>query len=1374
MSAASRLPAWLQRRAPWAALMLSLSVTLVGWAAADHYVREQRRHYFSDEVNYAQELIADRVRNYEQVLLGTAGLVDASNDVSADEWQSYYLALRLEERFPGVQGLGYVAHVARQDKPMFYQSLRHDGLEKLQIRPAGERPDYAVLVHVEPWNEINQKLVGFDLYTDPLRRAAMDAARDTASPQMTRRLTLLRDRDQPEQAGVIMFMPVFRRGLPIESLSERRSALLGYINAPLRMSNLMAGVFSQRQRGELDFALYDGEKVSPEHLLYDSTSHVTKSPPLAGDELTYEARIELAGQVWSAVFHARRGFVDSTASSLPRVIFFGGVALDLMLFALLAVFSSASSLATNKALSMTAELRAREAMFRLVVEASPNGVLMVDPAGRIKLANSAVDRIFGYDDGGLMDQSVASLLPDPVRVLYEQDRTSERSLDMRAVGLRKLVGVRRDGALVSLEVALRPVEAIEGPMVLVSVQDITFREEAERNLRNAKTLLQSVIDAASDFSIIATNPQGLITVFNRGAERMLGFESTEMVGLCTPEVIHLRDEVVARGAALSEELGCPVEGFEVFVFRARKFGHDAREWTYVRKDGSRLQVYLFVTPILASNGDIQGFIGIAYDITARKEAEEALARAKENAELSSRAKSEFLANMSHEIRTPLNAVLGMAQLMSLGSLSEVQKEYLRMIEVSGKALLGILNDILDFSKIEAGRMEIAETSFRLSETVDALGHIMAVSAAEKDIELVIHVSPEVPDVLIGDALRLQQILINLAGNAIKFTERGEVVVKVALESFSEARLGLRFAVSDTGIGMNAAQIASLFAPFSQADTSSTRRFGGTGLGLVISKRLVELMGGRISVTSQPDRGSTFTFTIFLKPDTKHPHTKRAFLDGLDVHEVLLVDGREESSRAVAAAVTGLKLSCERCSDASEAARLLASKHSRPGLTMINWSKRDGGRTGLLSKLRSSGGDKPPIILAMTTAVGREALQKDPLFPLLDGVLVKPVTASSLHDQLLKVLDRRDGPSVLPDHSSETDMLIHPGVLHGVRLLVVEDNAFNRMVAIGILERAGAIIDTVGNGQEAVDRLRQHPEAYACVLMDVQMPVMDGITATRIIRQELKLQHLPIVAMTAGVMQSQRDECMSCGMNGFLAKPIDIELLLQTIEPLLRKEAGHAAPEVLRLASTPHALPHAVRERLCAIEGLAWEDAFLRLGRSWPLFAEVLKRFCHDGEGFPATAHAMLRDDPSSSARRLFHTMKATAATSGAMALAASAAAAERCLAGGDSASCDEILRSMEAQFDRLLPLLRAVVAEQPQETAGPSVALDEAALRRLIVMLEHHDMGAVDAFEALRAGIFSRCSTEQAQQLEANMSALAFDTAAELMRHLVQPMLGKS
>jgi len=425
-----------------------------------------------------------------------------------------------------------------------------------------------------------------------------------------------------------------------------------------------------------------------------------------------------------------------------------------------------------------------------------------------------------------------------------------------------------------------------------------------------------------------------------------------------------------------------------------------------------------LVPDIGPGGQVLGTYLMAMNITDRKNSEQ-------RADAASRAKSEFVANMSHEIRTPMNAVLGVAYLLANTPLDETQKEYVDMIRSSGNVLLGILNDVLDFSKIEAGRMELSPLAFRLGEVLDAISNVMSLNAGARNIGLSIAADDDVPQVLVGDAMRLQQILINLVGNAIKFTEEGEVSLRVSVATpLKEGRVGLRFAVRDTGIGMDLEQQSRLFSAFNQADASTTRRFGGTGLGLAICRRLSELMGGGISARSMPGDGSEFIVTL-------------------------------------------------------------------------------------------------PFALA-----DADAAQSLPL-PAWQGV------AASFPAQ------REEAPEAPEVAAAETPRL------HGLRLLLVEDHPLNQIVARGMLEHAGATVDLAENGQLAVDRLREHPLDYDIVLMDVQMPVMDGFEATRLIREELRLT-LPILAMSAGVMQSEQDHCIAAGMNDFIPKPVDVEQMLDTI------------------------------------------------------------------------------------------------------------------------------------------------------------------------------------------------------------------------------------
>jgi PAS domain S-box-containing protein len=714
------------------------------------------------------------------------------------------------------------------------------------------------------------------------------------------------------------------------------------------------------------------------------------------------------------------------------------------------------------------------------------------------------------------------------------------------------------GALRNMAVSYLPdIEngAVTGFYVFVT--DITSLRTAQQAHQKAQQQLQNVFDATTEFSVIATGLDGVIDLFSVGAERMLGYRADEMVGKQTPAILHVEEEIVRRGVELTAQTGQTVAGFDVFAFYPRQGQAETREWTYVRRDGSRLPIALTATRVLDADGQISGFLGIAKDISEERRRTEVLRAATAQAESSSRAKSDFVANMSHELRTPMNAVLGMAQLLDNTALAPEQRQYVDMIRSAGRSLLGIINDILDFSKIEAGRMELSPAPFVLGEMLQALAGTMGVSAGEKNLELAIGVEPDVPSALVGDALRLQQILTNLTGNAIKFTERGEVTLLVALTDpppsgacVEGATVGLRFTVRDTGIGMTPAQQARLFAPFTQADASITRRYGGTGIGLAITRQLVGLMGGSIEVESRLGGGSEFRATLPLQVGNQE-QTARPSRQTLGPLRFLLTGDNPTSSSYLAKTIAGWSWQVETAAGGQQAVDLLmAIPDGGDGydVVLLDWPLAgDDGEAqvqAIAALLHSMGGR---LILAVN-AFARSTLMQSGAAALADAILIKPLTGSVLFDALSD-LSRRADAGVQALLSATVAPLAPAQSLAGRHLLLVEDNVMNQIVARGLLEHAGASVDVAGDGEQALALLGRAGQRYDLVLMDVQMPIMDGYTAARQIRQRLGLT-LPVLAMTAGVTESEQRLCLDAGMNDFIAKPIEIEQLFGTLAKYL--------------------------------------------------------------------------------------------------------------------------------------------------------------------------------------------------------------------------------
>jgi len=652
-----------------------------------------------------------------------------------------------------------------------------------------------------------------------------------------------------------------------------------------------------------------------------------------------------------------------------------------------------------------------------------------------------------------------------------------------------------------------------------------FHERTDQ-LEDANVRISTVVDSVGE-GIITVDEQGRIETFNRAASEIFGYSAPEVIG-ASIQVLMPEPMRASHQQGLQRFLA----GGEPHVI-----GKGAVELPALHKDGSQFTVELSISAI-RDEGKYR-FVGVLRDVTELKKSQAALREAVKEAQAANAAKSSFLANMSHELRTPMNAVLGMAHLMTTTPLSLEQRHYLTMLRTSGQSLLALLNDILDFSKIEAGKIQLNTVRFELDAVLHAVSTIMSVNAGEKELELAIGVEPDVPRMLLGDPLRLQQVLVNLTSNAIKFTTRGEVSLKVECAECDEQRSVMRFIVRDTGIGISAEHQANLFAPFVQADESVTRKFGGTGLGLVICQRLVELQGGSIALDSRPGEGSTFTVTLPFGtvPAGQQQPTAGA---GSRPLRVLVLDDHFTSRVYLSKTLQAWGWGVDVAASAAEAEKMLALATQRElpyDVILADWSMPGADRR-YIDSLRQAPRTAAPVILMVSAFERSKMLEEDAD---REGLVTKPVTASTLYDTVHQLLDKADVPEAPADATPVQQLTGH--------LLLVEDNAMNQLVAVGILERAGATIDVANNGEEAVRMLRAAPDAYRLVLMDVQMPVMDGYTATRIIRQELGLK-LPILAMTAGVMESERADCLAAGMDDFIPKPLDIDEMMQTLERYL--------------------------------------------------------------------------------------------------------------------------------------------------------------------------------------------------------------------------------
>ena len=1474
---------------PVAVLLLGigLSAAGAGWLASETHAKALTAFERNSD-----RACAELLRRFQRPIYGlngAHGLYAASANVTRDEFRRYVESRDIAREFPGVRGLGVIQRVARADAASFVVAERADGAAQFAIRSLSDpaHDDLYVIKFIEPLAS-NAAAVGVDVGSEAVRRAGLIRAMDSGQPAISGVIDLRQESNAAAQ--VLLYLPLYRQGLPTSSAAERRAALIGFVYSPIVIAELLHNI-RDVVAADIAIELFDAALGTPPEALVFTTGKAQPSAgvaasPIGKSVFQHNISLVLPGREMTARISSTASFEASIDRHTPWLILLGGSLLSGFLALLLRQQSGGRERAEALARNMTADLE----HLALVARKTSNAVIITDAERRITWVNAGFERISGFSAAEVIGLSPGQLLQceatDPASIA--QMRTALNA-GQRFRG--ELINQRKNAQQYLCEMEIQPLHddtgALSGFMAIES--DISARHTAQQQLESVLRDNAALLSTLNQHAIVSvTSHDGTITEVNDAFCLSSGYSRAELIGqkhriinsgVHPAEFWQAMWQTIAQGqawhavvcnrtkngslywvdttiAAFLDNAG-NIEKYisiRLDVTAAKEQEADLRmardqlskavdvaqlgTWTWNLTDDSlvidsRMQriyelpealsqtlcyadwrshvhpddiacteaklqgaiagtdVYDPVFRIYSRSGEIRyiqaaamverdetgkalSLMGVNRDITAQYQTEELLRAAKDTADQANRAKSEFLANMSHELRTPMNAILGMLTLLRQTELSRQQADYAAKSEGAARSLLGLLNEILDFSKIEAGKMSLDPQPFATERLLRELSMILASNLNAKPVELLFDIDPRLPAQLYGDAMRLQQVLINLGGNAVKFTEHGEVRLSIQVLALDATKVSLQFALSDSGIGIAAEKQALIFSSFTQAEASITRRFGGTGLGVAISQRLVALMGGELKVDSTLGQGSRFYFSIELPLAVLSPEQAPLARQSCSVLRVLMVDD-SASVRALYQAMGESLGWAVTVADSGAAALALIQQQQASGAgyeaIFIDWQMPglDGWQTSQQIRALLPSAQTPLII--MVTAYQREMLlqRSSAEQALLDGFLVKPVTAAMLLDALAAAQTRQAAPAA---GAPRTHQPVKIGQrLAAVRLLLVEDNLNNQQIARELLEGEGASVAIANHGQEALDMLAVNAAEFDLVLMDLQMPVMDGLTATRQIRQTLGLQDLPIVAITANAMQSDRDACVAAGMNEHVGKPFDLQHLIAVVRRLLGKTESAAAPAVESQLS-------ANITDTAALAGIDLEQALQFMAGQQELYERLLPMFLETLMAMPEQLHTLLSHGDSQAASRLLHSLKGLAGQMGVTALALAAAKGEQQLAGTPSAeqasaavqqACQVIVKAESG----LLALQQAFVAQSAEVVGAnePLAALDAAALVAALSALEHYlktsDMQALACVNTLQ-GQFPAGVGARLKVLATAVHELDFAQAQQLCAALIE------
>lgn len=1113
-------------------ILLSLGATLWGWYVLQEHTELENRNHFNKLVNDAENSVKNRLMSYQDALHGGAGFFYASNDVNKDEWKTYVKSLNIKTRYPGIMGMGYIAYVPKDKTRQFIAFARKNIQPDFSIKKInqGQYADSFIVQYFESVSTNAKSVIGLDIGSEPSRRIAAEAARDSKLDQVTSIIHLVQNTDK--LPAFLLLVPVYQHIDVANTLESHRKNIKGWVYAPFAGQYIFDGILP-KARSEIAFSVYD-DAPNPQ-LIYGNIP--ANNNPLCHHSVQH--KFEFAGHRWLISWQTTSNFQITPSSSQATFVLVFGLTLTLLLGALLVLLNTARDRALQYAKRMTFSLEEMNNTLQErhnVLMHAVEGIAQFDSEARFISLNKACTDLTGYTSDEIVGKSWKEIVP-----LCEVARIESLYKEMKLIGKAsaETIGIRKDGREYVAEIVLvanvDQDQQFKGHFCFL--KDISDKKAQEYELKASEERFRNSIEYSPiGMALVAVDGKWLQV--NNALCQLTGYTKEELLKTDFQTITH-PDDLEADLAQVQKMLSGEIETYQM-------------EKRYIHKKGHVVWVQLNVSFVLDNDQMPLYFIAQIQDITQRRKMESNLHEARILAEQSSCAKSEFLANMSHEIRTPMNGILGMTDIVLNSSLTHEQRQQLEMVKSSGRSLMTIINDILDFSKIEAGKLDLDPIPFKLRDCIRDVIYPFTKQASDKNLELLWRIKPDVPNSLVGDPGRLRQILNNLLSNALKFTNHGDVMLTISVNSSNPSEAELQFCISDTGIGLPIDKQQVIFEPFSQADGSTARRYGGTGLGLSICLSLVEMMKGKMWLESEQGKGSQFYFTATLEVTEEMSSVIPVSPETLMNVPVLVVEDNATSRQVFNEFLKDWNMSPTLVRNGETAIEFLQHSINMEHpyeliLLDVGLPGMDGFDIARVIKFDDRLKNTKIILLTSHAQPGDGALCRTIG---IDAYLPKPVA----QDELLKVIQRVFGLAVPEIENIPTDRLVTRHTMVEERaslsILLAEDNEVNQAIALHILGEAGYNVTIANNGREAVNKYLAEP--FDIVLMDVQMPEMDGYSATKAIREYEEAKHkprVPIIALTANAMKGDREKCLEASMDDYISKPFNQDEVLAIIKKL---------------------------------------------------------------------------------------------------------------------------------------------------------------------------------------------------------------------------------